>query len=110
MSHNPSQVPPSAGSGKMPGLPEIDVREHGGKKDGVPQALDRRLFMQLLVLRVPAGQSVPGMRDALSAAVKKHKVAAVIYEDANDPWGIGLLTWSDDPLAFVEGVRAAFAE
>jgi hypothetical protein len=108
MSHNPSQVPPT--TGKMPGLPEIDVREHGGKKDGVPQVLDKRLFMQLLVLRVPGGENVSAARDALHATLKKRKVPAVIYEDANDPWGLGLLTWGEDPLVFVDGVRAAFGE
>jgi chlorite dismutase len=94
----------------MPGLPEIDVREHGGKKDGVPQALDQRLFMQLLVLRCPAGESVTATRDALAKALRARKCPAVIYDDANDPWGIGLLTWGDDPLVFVEKVRPAFAE
>ena len=34
---------------RAPGLIEIDTNEYGGKKDGVRQAMDRRLFMQLLV-------------------------------------------------------------
>jgi chlorite dismutase len=29
----------------------------------------------------------------------------VLYEDANDPRGVGLLTWSDDPEFFVGTVR-----
>jgi chlorite dismutase len=108
MSHNPSQVPPT--TGKLPGLPDIDVREHGGKKDGVPQVLDKRLFMQLLVLRCPPTESVPAIRDALGQALKQRRVGAVIYEDANDPWGIGVLSWGEDPAVFIDGVRPAFAE
>jgi len=33
----------------------------------------------------------------------------VIYDDTNDPRGIGLLTWSEDPAHFVERVRPLFA-
>ena len=102
MSHNPSETPPS---GKLPGLPEIDVREHGGKKDGVPQVLDRRLFMQLLVFRGPAAA-----RDALVRALEGRKLGAVVYEDMNDPWGVGLLTWSEDPAHFTTAVRPLFAQ
>src|SRR5262245_11725270 len=32
------------------GLVPIDVSEHGAQRDGKPQVLDRRLFMQLIVL------------------------------------------------------------
>ena len=40
---------------KQPGLPTIDVNEYGGKKGDVRQSMNRRLFMQLLVFRLPTG-------------------------------------------------------
>ncbi|MCU1275319.1 MAG: hypothetical protein JWO48_2750, partial [Bryobacterales bacterium] len=38
---------------------------------------------------------------ALDAA----RIPAVLYVDANDPHGVGLLTWSDDPEFFVGQLR-----
>src|SRR6202044_1166316 len=46
---------PTAPDEKQPGLPAIDMNEYGGKKDGERQAMNRRLFMQLLVLALPGG-------------------------------------------------------
>src|ERR1019366_3149546 len=85
---------------KAPGLPEIDVREYGGKREGVRQESDRRLFMQLLVLDVTARP--------LADLCARERIAAVIYADAMSPKGIGLLTWSDDPAHFVRKVRPLF--
>jgi len=52
---------------------------------------------------------------ALEEAVSRSGIEGVLYEDANDPRGAGLLTWSDDPEFFVSTVRSivnsgAFAE
>ena len=38
---------------KQPGLPTIDVNDYGGKKDGIRQSMNRRLFMQLIVFELP---------------------------------------------------------
>ncbi len=93
---------------KKPGLPEVDVNEYGGKKDGVKQALNRRLFMQLLVFDVPAGASVVAAKDELVRALQAAGVPAVVYADANAPRGLGLLTWAEDPARFVTEVRPIF--
>ena len=93
---------------KKPGLPEVDMNEYGGKKDGVRQALNRRLCMQLLVFDVPAGASVEAAHTELVAAAKKAGVPAVVYADANAPRGLGLLTWNEDPAHFVANVRPLF--
>jgi len=93
---------------KKPGLPEVDVNEYGGKKEGVRQAMNRRLFMQLLVFDVPAGGSVTAAQAELEAALKKAEVPSVIYADANAPRGLALLTWHEDPAHFVTHVRPAF--
>jgi hypothetical protein len=78
-----------------------DLSEKGGAKDGVPQRSDDRLFMQLLAFG--------GCADA--SAVAKHLaqsgVEGVVYEDANDPRGIAVLSLTRIPEAFVERVRPA---
>jgi len=78
-----------------------DLSEKGGVKDGQPQRSDDRLFMQLLAFG--------GCAD--SAAVGKHLAAkgvdGVVYEDANDPRGIAVLTLAEKPETFVERVRPA---
>ncbi len=93
-------------STSRPGLPEVDVREHGGKKDGERQTMDQRLFMQLLVFdsaRDPEESVV-----ALIKAAEEARIAGVVYEDMNAPRGLALLTWSDDPAHFVKKVRPIF--
>jgi len=92
-----------------PGLPTIDVNEYGGKgKDGERQAMNRRLFMQLLVFRVPSGTNAAQVADGTAALLREHHVPGVVYADTNDPQSLGLLTWSDDPAHFVAKVRPLF--
>jgi Chlorite dismutase len=101
------------------GLPPIDVNEYGGKKDGVKQAMNRRLFMQLLVFRLPTGtepvsggpKSAPDAVGAeLVSILKTRKIAGVVYADAMDPRSLALLTWSEDPAHFIRNVRPLFTE
>ena len=94
---------------KLPGLPEIDVNEYGGKKDGVRQSMNRRLFMQLLVFDVPVGASADAVAEQLGETLRARQIPAVVYADAMDPRGVGLLTWSEDPSHFVVSVRPLFA-
>jgi len=91
-----------------PGLPEIDLHEYGGKKDGERQQMDRRLFMQLLVYDCPPGRDVEEPTAALIDGLEKAGLAGVVYEDANAPQGLALLTWSEDPTHFVTNVRPLF--
>lgn len=95
-----------AGHGEQD-LHGIDISERGAPRDGQPQVMDRRLFMQLLVFRVPAGRDPAGAAQALGRAMQSASVSAVVYEDVNDPRGLGLLTWSEDPAIFVQRVRPA---
>jgi chlorite dismutase len=76
-----------------------DISEKGGLKDGQPQRSDRRLFMQFLAFG--------GCADAapLADALARAHVHGVLYEDANDPRGVGLLTFSEDPDQFLDLVR-----
>ncbi len=90
-----------------PGLPDIDTNEYGGKKDGVRQAMDRRLFMQLLVFDTV---DVDGATRDLASGLRAAKVPGVIYADTASPRGMGLLTWGEDPACFVRDVRPIFAK
>lgn len=83
----------------------LDLRERGAPQNGVPQFLDQRLFMQLLVIR--SQDSSPQAAHKLGEAVAASGASVVIYEDVNDPKSFGVLTFSTDPLAFVERVRPA---
>ena len=68
-------------------MEELDIRERGGMRNGEPQFLDRRLFMQLLAFG--------GARDTgkLIGAMDAAHIPGVLYEDVNDPQGIAVLTW-----------------
>jgi hypothetical protein len=76
-----------------------DLREKGGMKDGQPQRSNARLFMQFMAFGGCA-QTAP-LGDALARA----KISGVLYEDVNDPRGIGLLTFNEDPDFFLDRVR-----
>lgn len=102
------------------GLPAIDVNEYGGKRDGVKQSMNRRLFMQLLVFRTPrpsgnepaggASSGADAVGAQLLATLRERKIPGVVYADAMDPRSIALLTWSEDPARFVRDVRPLFSE
>jgi chlorite dismutase len=77
----------------------IDIREKGGVRGGVQQTSEKRLFMQVLAYG-NARDTAP-----LVAALEASGISGVLYEDANDPLGVGVLTWSDDPAHFVGPVR-----
>jgi chlorite dismutase len=73
----------------------VDVRERGANG----QISTRRLFMQL--------QAFGGCADAklLVAALEASRLDAVLYADAHDPRGVGVLTMSEDPAFFVTEQR-----
>ena len=76
-----------------------DLSERGGLKGGQPQRSDERLFMQLLVYT--------GCDD-IGAVVRSFAGApldTVIYENLNDPRGVGILTLSANPDAFLDVMR-----
>jgi|SRR5579862_3502861 len=76
-----------------------DISERGGMKNGQPQRADTRLFMQFLAF---GGCEDPtAVRDAVAAA----GLDGVVYEDLNDPHGIALLTFSEDPGFFLDHLR-----
>ena len=70
--------------------------------------MDRRLFMQLLVFQIPTGASILENQGALISTLEGAGLPSVVYADANDPRGVGLLTLSEDPALFVDSVRPLF--
>jgi chlorite dismutase len=99
---------PAMADDQRPGLPTIDVNEYGGKKDGERQTANRRLFMQLVVFDLPATEVENKPRE-LAEALRERHMPGVIYADTNDPRGVGLVTWSEDPAHFVTHVRPLFS-
>jgi Chlorite dismutase len=77
-----------------------DISERGGIKNGQPQRSDIRLFMQFQAFG-RCGDATP-----LVAALSASGLPGVLYEDANDPHGVALLTFSTDPGSFVGAWRA----
>lgn len=77
----------------------LDISEKGGLRNGQRQTSNRRLFMQLLAFG--ECDAAPPLARALEAAA----IPSVLYLDANDIHGVGLLTWSGDPHFFVTTLR-----
>lgn len=77
----------------------IDLTEKGRSAGGEVLTSDRRLFMQFMAF----GDSRDTAR--LVQALKHAHLSAVLYEDINDPRGIGLLTLGEEPDTFLGPVR-----
>jgi chlorite dismutase len=74
---------------------KVDVRERGANQ----QQSDRRLFMQLQVLT--------GCADVkpLVRVLEGSRQELVLYQDVNDPRGVGVLAMSENPAHFVGPFR-----
>lgn len=90
---------------------KIDVWERTKGHGGQPvQAMNRRLFMQLIAYECGDGLEPARAIGTLGGALDEHGASAVIYADMNNPRGIAALSWSEDPADFVKKVRPAFAQ
>ncbi|MDT0632704.1 chlorite dismutase family protein [Rubrivirga sp. S365] len=78
----------------------LSLAERGKTPDGAPQSLDRRLYVQLLAY---TGCSDP---TALAEQADKLGVGGVVYQGAQDPRGVAVVTFHEDPAFFVEDGRA----
>jgi chlorite dismutase len=77
----------------------VDISEKGRNEAGETITLDRRLFMQLLVF---SGAHETGR---FVEALETAGIQGVLYADLNDPYGLGLLTFGEEPDYFVDQVR-----
>src|ERR1700753_2913161 len=89
--------------------PPLDVRERGAQRDGQPPLLDGRLFMQLLVFGCAPEPGPAHVVPKLVAALRAAGMGSVLYEDVNDPFALGLLTFTEEPADFLTKVRPAVA-
>lgn len=79
----------------------LDLSEKGRKgKDVI--SLDRRLFMKFTAFTDVDNPA------AACTAIEKSGLAAAVYADANDPYGIGIMVASEDPSDFVTTLRDVF--
>lgn len=89
----------TAPSRAAPTFDPPNIAERGRTPDGEPQFSNHRMYMQLLAWG--------GCEDvaAVIAALKQAPFESVLYEDLNDPQGVALLTFGDDPNLFLDQVR-----
>jgi Chlorite dismutase len=78
---------------------EIDIRERGRNASGEAITLDRRLFMQFMAFGNCQSSA------EVAAALTEAQVRGALYEDVNDPQGIGLVTYSETPDYFISDMR-----
>lgn len=73
----------------------VDISEKGRCPDGSVISLNRRLYMQFLAFG--------GAHDLAqyARALTEAGVQGALYADLNDPYGIGLLTFSENPDDFL---------
>ena len=74
---------------------DINLSERGRGADGKPIFLDRRIFMQFMAFG-------NGHWKAVAEQVSAQSLQAVVYQDINDPFGVGLLAYHEDPNYFVD--------
>jgi len=92
----PSTAPSDSAPAERRGL---DLSERGKTADGAPQSLDRRLLVQL---HAYTGCPDPArLGDAAEAA----GVGGVVYQSAQDPEGVAVVTFSESDDFFVEAGR-----
>src|ERR1700756_4494192 len=80
-----------------PAATVVDVLERGANR----LTSSRRPFMQLLVYG--------GCSDLkpIVSVLESRRIASVVYADVNDPRGVGVLSFSEDPTFFVTDLREA---
>lgn len=79
----------------------LDLSEKGRRGKEVI-SLDRRLFMKFTAFT--------NVQDTAAAvrAIESTGLAAAVYADVNDPYGVGVMAASEDPSDFVTKLRDAF--
>jgi chlorite dismutase len=98
---------PPAASGETNPV-TVDVWERTKGFAGPVQAMDRRIFMQLSVFDCDPALGARRCLQDLGTAISSQGAAAVLYQDMNNPFGIGVLSWSTDPADFVTKLRPCF--
>jgi chlorite dismutase len=77
----------------------VDIAEKGRNQEGSEISFERRLFMQFMAFG--EAHDDQDYVDLMKAA----GIPGVLYKDINDPFGLGLLTFSEIPEDFLTGNR-----
>jgi chlorite dismutase len=77
----------------------MELSEKGRNADGEVISLDRRLFMQFMAFGNCHNTAI------IIRALDESRISGVLYEDINDPFGIGLLTFSESVDDFIGVIR-----
>ena len=85
-----------------PEVEKVDVAEKGRSADGEVISLERRLFVQFMVFGEAWDTAV------IAETLEEQGVPGAIYEDINDPQGIGLVTFSEEPDFFLTTMRQIY--
>ena len=78
---------------------QVLVADKGRSRTGETLYSTRRLFVQLLAYGGCADTA------AVASAIADAGLPAVLYEDVNDPQGIALVSFNEDPDFFLDSVR-----
>jgi hypothetical protein len=82
----------------------LNFCEKGRDSEGKPLTSDRRLFMQLQCFTDCVKPA------KLVRALKAAKIPAVLYQDLNDPLGVGLLSFHEQPEFFAHELPNFFRQ
>ena len=96
----------------MPGLPGCRHRRQRVRRQArrrAPGDEPAPLHAAPRLRRRPRAPRRRGRRASSRRCSRSAGVRGVVYADAMDPRGLGLLTWSEDPAHFVRAVRPLFA-
>lgn len=80
----------------------VEIREIGGPIDGVPQYSDKRLYFHLHIFK-----DCYDTKNVIEI-IETGKFNGVLYDDLNNPTGIGVLFMAEDPAALMTGSRSFF--
>ncbi len=87
-----------------PEVEEVNISENGRSPDGEVISLNKRLFVQVM-----AFGGVPETAVLIDALQTSH-IHGALYEDINDPQGVALATFSDNPDYFLTTMRDFYRE
>ena len=83
----------------------VDLREIGAPIDSEPQVSDRRLFFQLHVFGGCSGRNSDPLIGGIVGRLSTSSLNAVLYDDLNNPTGIGILLITEDPAVLATEAR-----
>lgn len=82
-----------------PDIEKVDISEKGRSAEGKVISLDRRLYVQVMAFGDVTNTEM------LTNALAENKIHGTLYEDINEPRGVALATFSDDPDYFLTTMR-----